>query len=104
LCKGKRGNIIAETVDILEIWAQHSEEVLNHNKVHIENPSEAFEENVELDVDEMDTELSIKELTNYKALETDGLLAELFKQGSTILNKYLYKLISEIWTKEMQAD
>jgi hypothetical protein len=25
LCKGKRGNITTETVDILEIWAQHFE-------------------------------------------------------------------------------
>jgi hypothetical protein len=69
------------------------------------HPSEAFEENVELDIDEMDVELAIKELQNYKAPGTDGLPAELFKYGGDILNKYLYKLISEIWTKErMPAD
>jgi hypothetical protein len=52
--QGKRGNIIAETVDTLERWAQHIEEVLNPNKVHLENhiwPSEAFEENVEIGID-----------------------------------------------------
>jgi hypothetical protein len=52
LRKDKRGNIIAETIDILERWAQYFEEVLNPNNVHLENyihPSEAFEKNVELD-------------------------------------------------------
>jgi hypothetical protein len=35
----------------------------------------------------------------------DGLPTEVFKYGGDILNKYLYKLISEIWTKEeMPAD
>jgi hypothetical protein len=50
----------------------------------------------------MDVELAIKELKNYKAPGTDGLPAELFKYGGDILNKYLYKLISEIWTKEQR--
>jgi hypothetical protein len=60
---------------------------------------------VELDIDEIDLELAIKELKNYKALRTDGLPAEVFKYGGDILNKYLCKLISEIWTKEeMPAD
>jgi hypothetical protein len=108
LCKDKSGNIIAETVDQLERWAQHFEEILNPSNVHLENhihPSDAFEENVELDLDEMDIELAIKELKKYKAPETDGLPAQLFKYGGDILNKYLYKLISEIWTKEeMPAD
>jgi hypothetical protein len=107
LCKDKRGNIVAETADILERWAQHFEEVLNPNNVHLENhtqPSEALGENVELDVDEMDVELAIKELKNYKAPGPDWLPAEVFKYGD-ILNKYLYKLISEILTKEeMPAD
>jgi hypothetical protein len=103
LCKDKRRNIVADTVDILERWAQHFEEVLNPNNVHPENhihPSEEFEENVELDIDEMDVELAIKELKTYKAPGPDGLPAEVFKYGADILNKYLYKLISEIWTKE----
>jgi hypothetical protein len=75
--------------------------------VHLENhihPSEAFEENVEFDIDKMNTELAIKELKNYMAPGTDGLPAELFKQGGDILNKYLYKLISEIWTKEVPVN
>jgi hypothetical protein len=66
LCKDKRGNIIAETVDILERWAEHFE-VLNPNNVHLKNHihlSETFEENVELDVHEMNVELAIKELKN----------------------------------------
>jgi hypothetical protein len=37
LCKDKRGNIIAQTVDMLERWAQHFEKVLNPNNVHLEN-------------------------------------------------------------------
>jgi hypothetical protein len=45
-------------------------------------------------------ELAIKELKNCKAPGPDGLQAELFKYGGDILNKYLYKLISEIWNKE----
>jgi hypothetical protein len=92
----------------LERWAQHFEEVLNPNNIHLENhihPSEVFDENVELDTDEMDVELAIKELKYYKTPGTDGLPAELFKYGGNILNKYLYKLISEIRTKEeMPAD
>jgi hypothetical protein len=87
------------TADILERWAQYFEEVLNPNNVHLENhthSSEVFEENVESDIDEMDVELAIKELKDYKTPGTDGLLAELFKYGGDILNKYLYKLISEI--------
>jgi hypothetical protein len=43
-----------------------------------------FEENVELDVDEMDVELAIKELKNYKTPEPDGLPAEVFKYGGDI--------------------
>jgi hypothetical protein len=103
LCKDKQGNIIAETADTLERWEQHFEEVLNPNNVHLENhihPSEVFEESVKLDRDEMDIALAIKELKNYKALGPDGLPTELFKYGGDILNKYLYKLISEILTKE----
>jgi hypothetical protein len=49
----------------LERRAQHFEEVLNPNSVHLEkhiHPSEAFEENVQLDIDEMEFELAIKEL------------------------------------------
>jgi hypothetical protein len=91
----------------LEKWAQHFEEVLNSNKVHHENhkhPTEALEENVELDIDKMDIELAIKELKNYTAPGADGLPGEVFKYGGDILNKYLYKLISEIWTKEIPAD
>jgi hypothetical protein len=83
--------IIAETVDILERWAQHFEEVPNPNNVDLENhmhPSETFEE-MELDIDEMDVELAIKELKNYKALGPDGLPAEVFKYSGDILNKYL---------------
>jgi hypothetical protein len=56
----------------LERWAQHFEEVLNPNNLHLENHihhSETFEENVELDIDEVDVELPIKELKNYKAPE-----------------------------------
>jgi hypothetical protein len=48
---------------------QHFEEVLNPNNVHLENhvhPSEPFEEKKELDIDEMDVELAIKKLKNYK--------------------------------------
>jgi hypothetical protein len=91
----------------LERWVQHFEEVLNPNNVLLEShihSSEAFEENVELDVDEMDVELAIKEVKSYKAPGMDGPPAELFKYGCDMLNKYLYKLISEIWTKEMPAD
>jgi hypothetical protein len=101
LCKDRRGNIIAETVDILERWAQHFEEVLNPNNVHLENhihPSETFEENLELDVDEKGVELAIEEVKNYKAPKPDGLPAQVFKYGGDILNKYLYKLTSEMWT------
>jgi hypothetical protein len=78
----------------LERWAQHFEEVLNLNNVHLENhihPSETFERNVELDIDEMDGEIAMKELKNYKALGLDRLPAEVFKYGGDILNKYLYK-------------
>jgi hypothetical protein len=48
----------------------------------------------------MDVELAIKELKSYKAPRPDGLPAEVFKYGGDTVNKYLYKLISEIWTKE----
>jgi hypothetical protein len=96
-------NIIEETVDILEKSAHKLEEVLNPYYVHIENhihPSEDFEESVEMDIDEMDIELAIAELKNFKAPRTDGLPAELYKYGGHILNKYIYNLISETWTKE----
>jgi hypothetical protein len=87
----------------LERWAQHFEEVLNPNNGCLENhihTSETFQENVELDIDEMGVELDIKELKNYKAPGPDGLPAEVFEYGGDILNKYLYKLIIEIWSKE----
>jgi hypothetical protein len=45
-------------------------------------------------------ELAIKELKNDKTSGPDGLPAHVFKYGGDILNKYLYKLICEIWTKE----
>jgi hypothetical protein len=80
-------------------WAQYFEKALNRNNVHLQNhihPSEAFEESVKLNIDEMDVELAIKELKHVKAPATDGLAAELFKYGGDILNKYVYKLISEI--------
>jgi hypothetical protein len=96
LCQDKLGYIIAETVDVLERWAQHLEAVLNPNNAHPEyhiHLSEAFEGNVELDVD---IELAIKGLKNYKAPGPEGLPAEVFKYGGDILNKYLYKLMSEI--------
>jgi hypothetical protein len=67
LYKDKRGNITADTVDILERWAQHFEEVLNPNNVHLENhihPTETIEEKVELDRDEMNVELAFHSLTN----------------------------------------
>jgi hypothetical protein len=82
---------------------QHFEDVLNSNNVRLENhihPSEAFEESVEMAIDEMDVESSIRKLKNFKAPGTDGLQAELFIYGGDILNKYLYKLISETGTKE----
>jgi hypothetical protein len=53
-----------------------------------------------MDIDEMDVELAITKLKNFKTPGTDGLQAELFKYGGDILNKYLYKLICETWTKE----
>jgi hypothetical protein len=58
LFKDKRGNIIAETEDIRERWAQHFEEVLNPNNVHLQNHihPETFAENIELGIDEMDVE------------------------------------------------
>jgi hypothetical protein len=74
LCKYKRGNSIAETVDILERWAQHFEEVLNLNNIHLENHihlSETFEETMELDIHEKDVELNITVLK--KAPGADGL-------------------------------
>jgi hypothetical protein len=61
---------------------------VNPNTIHLENlihPSETFEENVELDVGDMDVELAIRKLKNYKVPGPDGLV---------------YKLICEIWTKE----
>jgi hypothetical protein len=72
------GNIISETIDTLERWEQHSEAV-NSNNVHLENhihAYEAFEENVELSADELDTELVFKELKKYRAPRVDGLPSE----------------------------
>jgi hypothetical protein len=65
---------------------------MNPNIVHLENHvhhSETFQENAELDIDEMDAKLATTGLKNYKAPGLDGLPTEVFKYGGDILNKHV---------------
>jgi hypothetical protein len=45
-------------------------------------------------------ETALKKLKNYKALETDNILAELMKFGSHRLKQWLKHVFSSIWIKE----
>ena len=49
---------------------------------------------------EIEVEMSIKKLKNFKSPGIDNIPAELIKAGGTALTKELHRLINAIWRKE----
>ncbi|XP_058177407.1 zinc finger protein 84-like [Anopheles ziemanni] len=98
-CRSKDGDLVSNQPEVLSRWAQYFDELLN----------DQFNEQLEAPpADEImlqppsieETRKAIRRLKNNKSPGTDGITAELIKNGGANLENEIHRLISEIWDSE----
>jgi hypothetical protein len=109
-CMDKQGTVLNEDKDILNIWAEHLEELLNknlglggerlENTMILTGPDRGnVESPTKLEVSEV-----IKKLKCNKAPGEDEIVAEMIKYGGRSLEAVIHKLIVRIWEEETMPE
>lgn len=93
---------LKDTNSINSRWKQHFEELLNRDTqvdVNIFNtiPQGLVQNHLDETPSLLEVEIAISQLKNYKAPGMDGIPAELFKEGNTLLVHHLHRLMDKIW-------
>lgn len=110
--KDKEGNLLGNNDNILQRWKEHFDETLNQGvQLHITNDT-TQQQNLtvgrqgELDDNEVTTPtleeltIKIKSLKNNKCPGENELASELIKYGGETIQKQIYELVTDIWSKE----
>ncbi|XP_054287945.1 uncharacterized protein LOC129003672 [Macrosteles quadrilineatus] len=105
--KNKEGQLLTESVKVLERWREYFEELLNVDEI---TPTEEENQNnediyfyvepfIETPTKE-EVQYAIKSLKNDKAPERDEITADIIKRGGNIIVEKLWNLITKIWEQE----
>ena len=101
MIRNERGDLQADPTKIIDVWKSYFDKLLN---VHNGEQTEKFQIHTAVpwipEPSEIEVEMSIKKLKNFKSPGIDNIPAELIKAGGTALTKELHRLISAIWRKE----
>jgi len=102
-CKDKKGNILSEQQDILQIWKQYFSDLQNLKDPQPETDSENITYN---NIEEVppptyhEVTHVIDKLKIHKASGSDNISAELIKVGGTVLKQRIHKLIERMWEEK----
>lgn len=101
--KDKEGNLVAGK-DKMSRWMEHFQETLNESCDEISRVEIPHREQIPLQTQnqpQMDEVIEIlQKLKNNKSPGENGLVAELYKKGGTILQEHLLNIIQEVWVTE----
>ena len=105
LCRSEEGILLSEEDDILSIWAEHFDELLNTETSNQKNIINQEIHKVHLAIEEPIPTLDevnniIQKLKDNKAPGIDLIQAELIKKASLNFVEHMHQLITNIWITE----
>jgi hypothetical protein len=101
IIKDKNGNLIADPQNVLKMWKNFLNQVLNvHGVYDVRQMDIHTAESLVPEPSLVEVEIAIGKLESYKSPGTDNIPAELIKAGGETLYSVIHRLICCIWNKE----
>ena len=100
--RNTHGDLVTDTVGILDEWRRHFMTLLNNNiqpNIATSHTTSSNNDSIQTPTYE-EVETAIKRLKNNKAAGADGIAAELFKAGGDSLIRCMHDIITQIWIEE----
>ena len=99
-CRNKDGDLISNQPEVLSRWAQHFDELVNGQfNEQLEAPLADSVMLLPPSIEE--TRKAMSRLKNNKALRTDGIAAELVKNGGARLENDIHQIVTEVRDSEL---
>jgi hypothetical protein len=101
LVKDEKGDLVADSHNILAQWRNHFSQLLNIQRVNDVWQTEMHTaEPLVPERSAFDVELAIEKLKSHKSPGIDQIPAELIKAGGKTIHYEIHKLVISIWNKE----
>jgi hypothetical protein len=101
IIKDEDSNLLADSQNVLNMWKNSSNQVLNVHAVHdIRHMDIHTAEPLVPEPSLVEVEIAIGKLKSYKSPGTGQIPAELIKAGSETLYSEIHRLICSIWNKK----
>ena len=98
-CRNKDGDLVSNQPEVLSRWAQYFDELLNDQfSEQLEAPLVDSVMLLPRSIEEI--RKAIRRLKNNKAPGTDGIAAELVKNGVARLENEIHQIVTEVWDNE----
>jgi hypothetical protein len=103
--KDEKGDLLAESHNILNRWKNYFSQLLNmHNVIDVRQTEVHTTEPLVPDPSRLVVEISFVKLKTYKLPGSDQIQPELIQTGGEILLSAIHKLINSGWNKEELPD
>jgi hypothetical protein len=101
IVKGEKGDLVADSHNILARWRSHFCQVLNVHGVNDVRQTEIHTaQPLVPEPSASEVEMAIEKLKRLKSPGIDHISAELIKAGGMTIRSEIHKLIKSIWNKE----
>jgi hypothetical protein len=101
LVKGRNGDPVADSHNILSRWENYFFQLLNVRGINDVRQTEVHTaEHIVPECSAFKVDIAIEKLKRCKSPCTDQILAELIQAGGSILWSEIHKLINSVWNKE----
>ena len=98
-CRNKDGDLVSNQPEVPSRWPQYFDELLNDQfNEQLEAPLADSVMLLTPSIEE--TRKAIRRLKNSKAPGTDGIAAELVKNGGATLENEIHQIVTEVWDSE----